>query len=71
MVPSSELLPNLLSAWLPIARNPDGSSIVANMIVEQIFDNRTGTDIVLPFAAANLEYSKSAGASVIAAPAGP
>src|SRR5437762_2844212 len=50
---------NLLSAALPIARNPDGSSIVAKMIVEQIFDNATGTDIALPFAAASLDQSQS------------
>jgi hypothetical protein len=50
---------NLASASLPIARNPDGSSIVANMIVEQIFDNATGTDIPLPFAAANLDQSQA------------
>jgi Alpha/beta hydrolase domain len=50
---------NLLSASLPIARNSDGSSIVDKMIVEQIFDNATGTDLTLPFAAANLDQSQA------------
>ena len=50
---------NLASASLPIARNPDGSSIVGNMIVEQIFDNATGTDLSLPFAAATLDQSQA------------
>ena len=50
---------NLASASLPIARNPDGSSIVANMIVEQIFDNATGTDFTLPFAAASVDQSQA------------
>ena len=50
---------NLASASLPIAHNPDGSSIVDKMIVEQIFDNATGTDIPLPFAAANLDQNQA------------
>src|SRR5437899_926715 len=50
---------NTLSASLPTAHNPDGSSIVAKMIVEQIFDNATGTDIPLPFAAATLDQSQA------------
>ena len=51
--------PSLASAALPVARNPDGSSIVDKMIVEQIFDNATGTDIALPFAAASLDQTQS------------
>jgi hypothetical protein len=50
---------NLLSASLPIAHNPDSSSIVSKMIVEQIFDNATGTDLTLPFAAANLDQRQA------------
>src|SRR5437762_2694044 len=46
---------NTASASLPTAHNPDGSPIVGKMIVEQIFDNATGTDIPLPFAAVTLE----------------
>ena len=51
--------PNTLTASLPIARNPDGSSIVEKMIVEQIFDNATGTDVPLPYAAANLDQNQA------------
>ncbi len=47
------------SATLPIATNPDGSPIVQNMIVEQIFDNATGTDFTLPFAANSTDQSKA------------
>jgi hypothetical protein len=50
---------NLASASLPIAHNADGSSIVEKMIVEQIFDNATGTDLALPFAAATLDQSQA------------
>ena len=50
---------NLASASLPIARKADGSSIVEKMIVEQIFDNATGTDFTLPFAAATLDQSQA------------
>ena len=50
---------NTLGATLPIARNPDASSIVDRMIVEQIFDNATGTDFTLPFAAASLDQSQA------------
>lgn len=49
----------LLTAALPIARNADGSSIVENMIIEQIFDNATGTNITLPYRAANLDQSQA------------
>jgi hypothetical protein len=51
--------PNTLAATLPIARNPDGSSIVDKMIVEALFDNATGTDLALPFAAANVDKSQA------------
>jgi alpha/beta hydrolase family protein len=50
---------NSFTATLPIAKNPDGSPIVQNMIVEQIFDNATGTDFTLPFAANTLDQSKA------------
>ena len=50
---------SLLSASLPTATNPDGSSIVSNMIVEQIFDNATGTDFTLPFAAATVDQTQA------------
>jgi hypothetical protein len=50
---------SLASASLPIARNADGSSIVEKMIVEQIFDNATGTTLTLPFAAATLDQSQA------------
>lgn len=49
----------LLTAALPIARNADGSSIVENMIIEQIFDNATGTNVTLPYRAATLDKSKA------------
>ena len=49
--------PNLLSASLPTAHNPDGTSIVANMIVEQIFDSPVGTDFTLPFVANDVDQS--------------
>jgi hypothetical protein len=51
--------PNTLTASLPIARNPDGSSIVEKMIVEQIFDNAAGTDFTLPFTAATTDQAQS------------
>src|SRR6266481_5067363 len=50
---------NALTASLPVARNPDGSSIVSNTITEQIFDNATGTDVSLTYAAANLDQSQA------------
>jgi hypothetical protein len=46
-------------ARLPIARNPDGSSVVANTITEQIFDAPTGTTFPLTYAAANLDKSQA------------
>jgi len=51
--------PNTLTAALPIARNPDGSAIVEKMIVEEIFDNPNGTDLTLPYRAANLDQSQA------------
>ena len=51
--------PNTLTAALPRARNPDGSSIVEKMIIEQIFDNATGTNVSLPYRAANLDQSQA------------
>ena len=50
---------NTLTASLPVARNPDGSSIVTRTITEQIFDNATGTDVSLTYAAANLDQSQA------------
>ena len=50
---------NQLTASLPIARNPDGSSIVENMIIEQIFDNATGRTFNLPATAATLDKSRA------------
>ena len=49
----------LLTAALPIARNPNGSSIVEKMIIEQIFDNATGTNVALPYRAATLDKSQA------------
>jgi hypothetical protein len=43
----------------PIARNPDGSPVVSQTITEQIFDNATGTDFALTYAAANLDKSQA------------
>lgn len=50
---------NTLTASLPIAKNPDGSSIVDRVITEQIFDNATGTDFTLPYHAANLDKTRA------------
>ena len=50
---------NRLTASLPVAKNPDGSSIVDKMIIEQIFDNATGTDFTLPYHAATLDKSQA------------
>src|SRR5438876_2513033 len=50
---------NTLTAALPVARNPDGTSIIARTITEQIFDNATGTDVSLTYAAANLDQSQA------------
>ena len=50
---------NTLTAALPVARLPGGGPIVDRMIIEQIFDNATGTDISLPYAAANLDQSQA------------
>jgi hypothetical protein len=50
---------NRLTASLPVARKADGSPIVDRTIIEQIFDNATGTDIALPYRAANLDKSQA------------
>jgi hypothetical protein len=50
---------NTLTAALPVARNPDGSSIVEDMIIEQIFDNSAATDFTLPFHAATLDKARA------------
>jgi hypothetical protein len=50
---------NTLTAALPVAHNADGSSIAGNTITEQIFDNATGTDFALTYAAANLDKSQA------------
>jgi hypothetical protein len=50
---------NRALARLPIARNPDGSSVVENTITEVIFDNATGTDLTLTYRAANLDQSQA------------
>jgi hypothetical protein len=44
---------------LPIARKPDGSSIVEQTITEQIFDNLTGTTFNLTYRAATLDKSQA------------
>ena len=49
----------ILTAALPIARQPDNSSIVENMIIEQIFDNAAGTNVPLPYRAATLDKTKA------------
>jgi len=51
--------PNTLTAALPVARNPGGSSIVEKMIIEQIFDNANGTNVALPYRAASLDQSQA------------
>jgi hypothetical protein len=50
---------NTLTASLPVAHNADGTSIVTNTITEQIFDNATGTDFPLTYAAANVDQSQA------------
>ena len=50
---------NRALARLPIARNPDGSSVVENTITEIIFDNATGTTFDLTYRAANLHQSQA------------
>ena len=46
-------------ARLPIAHNPDGSSVVAKTITEQIFDSPSGTTFPLTYTAANLDKSQA------------
>jgi hypothetical protein len=50
---------NRALARLPIARNPDGSSVVEHTITEVIFDNPTGTNLTLTYRAANLDQSQA------------
>ncbi len=50
---------NRAVAKLPIAKNPDGSSIVEQTITEIIFDNATGTNLSLTYAAANLDQAQA------------
>lgn len=50
---------NRALARLPIARNPDGSSVVEHTITEVIFDNANGTDLELTYRAANLDQSQA------------
>jgi Alpha/beta hydrolase domain len=50
---------NRALARLPIARNPDGSSVVEHTITEVIFDNATGTNLTLTYRAANLDQSQA------------
>jgi hypothetical protein len=50
---------NRALARLPIARNPDGSSVVEPTITEIIFDNPTGTNLTLTYRAANLDQSQA------------
>jgi hypothetical protein len=50
---------NRVLARLPIARNPDGTSVVERTMTEQIFDNATGMNINLAYAAANTDKSQA------------
>ncbi len=50
---------NRALARLPIARNPDSSSVVEHTITEVIFDNANGTDLELTYRAANLDQSQA------------
>jgi len=50
---------NRALARLPIARNPDGSSIVGQTITEQIFDNSAGNTFNLTYRAANLDQAQA------------
>lgn len=52
---------NRALARLPIAKNPDGTSIVEDTITEQIFDNTnlSANTFSLSYAAANLDKSKA------------
>jgi hypothetical protein len=48
-----------MTASLPVARNPDGSSIVGQTIFEQIFDNTTGIQFPLVYRAATLDQTQA------------
>jgi hypothetical protein len=50
---------NRALARLPIAKNPNGTSIVGQTITEQIFDNATGATFDLTYKAANLDKSQA------------
>ncbi len=50
---------NRALARLPIARNPDGTSVVEHTITEVIFDNATGMNLTLTYRAANLDQSQA------------
>jgi hypothetical protein len=46
-------------AKLPIARNPDGTSVTGLTITEQIFDNANGTTFDLTYTAANVDKGQA------------
>ncbi|HEV8723740.1 MAG TPA: alpha/beta hydrolase domain-containing protein [Candidatus Binatia bacterium] len=50
---------NRALARLPIARNPNGSSVVEQTITEVIFDNATGMNLTLTYRAANLDQTQA------------
>lgn len=50
---------NRALARLLVARNPNGSAIVANTITEQIFDNASGDTFALAYRAATLDKSQA------------
>jgi hypothetical protein len=50
---------NRVLARLPIARNPDASPVVERTMNEVIFDNATGMNLNLPYAAATLDKSQA------------
>jgi hypothetical protein len=46
--------PDVMSITLPIAKNPDGSSITGDVVAEGIPTSTTGTTVNLPYAAATM-----------------
>lgn len=50
---------NRALARLPIARNPDGTSVVEHTITEVIFDNSSGNTFPLTYRAANLNQGEA------------
>jgi hypothetical protein len=50
---------NTMTATLPIAKNPDGSSIVGQTILEQIFDSPTGDTYSLVYRAATTNKAQA------------